>query len=591
MKEILRRYADGGTPPTKRPKLYNPYDKGTQSDATYVAPATPKLTKGDLLRNREYVTKRETANSINRASQVPYNNQNDRPLRLKESIIGLSEAEKKQKARNESNSFIDRRVNELQAPQSGLGSELYNSAITGTGNWFKSLRDMGTVGNLFNKEYRNLPGQTHSATNIALDATDYVPGLGTVLGKYGAKTMKALNVFDKGNDINRTTNKADDIFDLWKRQNEEREKYQKEVLNNELKPETNINIDTHKTIKLPDFSDQPLNREDYVKISKMNDIKDAQNNRTRLNSNFNNIKNKALESTKDYNEYASKAIGDSYDFMHQYLNSPNYKKNVRRKEVPFFEEASHLNNMVNSGNKIHLYESPSTSRVGGFSVNNPSKEKWEEYVKEGNINPKDLTLEKYMNNGTSFYNGVGEKKFVKISPEELEKQRLEKEEWENLTGIKSNIKSYTEKNDISESKELNSVNTHELSHFLEDNRNSQIEKLFQTGKLKLKPDIGQFPKGGHGYEYYSDPTEIKSRIMEIRNASWLKNKEGKSVFNPLKDKYTQKTIQELLDDPDISIYSKGAMENLKKIMKDKDLKKLLNTIAQNKGDKQQYNLG
>jgi hypothetical protein len=73
--------------------------------------------------------------------------------------------------------------------------------------------------------------------------------------------------------------------------------------------------------------------------------------------------------------------------------------------------------------------------------------------------------------------------------------------------------------------------------------------------------------------YLSEPTEVRARLNEIREAG-----NYNSIYDPLKEKVNTKTFNKLKK------LNSGALNNLKHIYSDKEIKKMLNTISKNESE-------
>lgn len=363
MREILRRYADGGTPPTKRPKLYNPYDKGTQSDATYVAPATPKLTQGDLLRNREDQKKRDDTNSLYRGQQRAATDDGTK-LRLRAaSGIKETEAEKKQRERTENFDFIDRTINGISVKNAedlpigvSAPARMWNNSLSLGAETYKGINDAYNAGLLFDEKYRNAPGQTHTPFGAALGFMDIAPGLGKagkVIGKGLGKAGKFLNPFKKAeNPFSRPDYfKRPDYFDR-----------EKDIFNMPMESEKKVsNYFTGKDIPKDnpnsnyyDEKGMPLDENHWFDKSKIEDIK-KKKEMSGYNIEQNNANQKFSDDWRDYEKSKS-----------QKQSSPDSRREV---EYKTFNEGDVLD--YGNGNTRRIQSPESNYNTQGLERSQP----------------------------------------------------------------------------------------------------------------------------------------------------------------------------------------------------------------------------
>ena len=135
---------------------------------------------------------------------------------------------------------------------------------------------------------------------------------------------------------------------------------------------------------------------------------------------------------------------------------------------------------------------------------------------------------------------------------------------------------------------------HELSH-IQDYKNSlnKFKKLF--GSDKYDSVFINLPKSDVSFirnlkikdnkltkekeKYYSDPTEVRARLNEIRHSA-IRNKQ----WDPFNEKMTPKNLKWL----NLDIRKPGALDDLQKIYTDEQIIDLLNTVSQTDDD-QIYN--
>jgi len=137
--------------------------------------------------------------------------------------------------------------------------------------------------------------------------------------------------------------------------------------------------------------------------------------------------------------------------------------------------------------------------------------------------------------------------------------------------------------------------THELSH-IQDYKNSYLGK-FKTlfGGDQYDYQFTNLPKSDVSFirnlkikdnkltkeseEYYSDPTEVRARLNEIRHSA-IRNKQ----WDPFNEKMTLKKLKWL----NLDIMKPGGLDDLQQIYSDEQIIDLLNTVSQTDDD-QIYN--
>ena len=108
-----------------------------------------------------------------------------------------------------------------------------------------------------------------------------------------------------------------------------------------------------------------------------------------------------------------------------------------------------------------------------------------------------------------------------------------------------------------------------------DNRIIPPHWLDYIEKNAKNPGADAFWNPDFGFDYYSEPTEVRARINQIR---YIMNEDG--VYNPFKEKLTKKKLQEIIKTGDSNDYN--SLDDLLKIFNEDQVLHMINNMANTK---------